>query len=280
MNSAEESCPACGKNARRAHIFSKNDCEVHRCAECGLGQAVAGAFDASTYYDSRYFSGGRADGYGDYQGSEKILRREFRRLSDFIHERVPGGKLLEIGCAYGFFLKEARKKFDVTGMEISTHAADECRAAGLNVINAAIDEETIASLGKFDAIVMLDVIEHLPDPEASIRLCASHLNPGGLLVITTGDFASPVARVSGKKWRLMTPPQHLWFFTPRSLQKIAGKHGLRAESISHPWKLVPLSLMAFQLERIGLKSPLLKKIDAGIPVNLFDAMRVVFRKAA
>jgi SAM-dependent methyltransferase len=276
----ESPCPACGAASASVRLYSKNECDIYRCAGCGLGSAEAGEFDATKYYDAGYFSGGRPDGYGDYEGSEPILRREFRRLTEIIHEHVAGGRLLEIGCAYGFFLKEARKKFTVTGVEISSDAVDACHRAGLDVVHGVLDTDTIASLGNFDVIVMLDVIEHLPDPEACIRLCSSHLNRGGVLVMTTGDFASAVARATGKKWRLMTPPQHMWFFTPSSLRKLGARHGLAAESIGHPWKLVPLSLIAFQLRRLGLQTPRWQDRSIGIPVNLFDAMRVVFRKQA
>jgi len=127
-------------------------------------------------------------------------------------------------------------------------------------------------------VVMLDVIEHLPDPRGTLALCARHLNPGGAIVITTGDFASLYARLAGSRWRLMTPPQHLWFFTPESMRRLARQLDLQVERLDHPAKRVPLSLIAFQLRRmLGVKGqPELRPM--GIPVNLFDAMRVILRK--
>ena len=108
----------------------------------------------------------------------------------------------------------------------------------------------------------------------------NHLNPGGIIVITTGDFGSLSSRIAGAHWRLMTPPQHLWFFSQVSMRRMAISLGLEVEQIDHPWKIVPLSLINFQFARMaGLKS---ERIPAsgrlGLPVNLFDAMRVVLRK--
>ena len=105
----------------------------------------------------------------------------------------------------------------------------------------------------FDVIVMLDVIEHVPDPRETLALCEKHLNPGGIVVITTGDFGSLPARLLGARWRLMTPPQHLWFFTPGACSA-CGLLGLRMERLSHPWKTVSLALVLYQLQRmLGLR---------------------------
>jgi predicted SAM-dependent methyltransferase len=74
-------------------------------------------------------------------------------------------------------------------------------------------------IGEVDVITMFDVIEHLPQPREVLARCYRYLKPGGVIVITTGDFASIVARWAGAKWRLMTPPQHLWYFTKESLRR-------------------------------------------------------------
>jgi hypothetical protein len=133
-----------------------------------------------------------------------------------------------------------------------------------------------------DVIVLLDVIEHVPDPRASLALCARHLNPNGIIVITTGDFGSLYARLAGAHWRLMTPPQHLSFFTRESMHRLTRSLGLRMESFDHPWKLVPVSLILFQVGRmLGIRMRGGTTAGrVGLPVNLFDAMRIVLRKPA
>jgi hypothetical protein len=80
----------------------------------------------------------------------------------------------------------------------------------------------------------------------------------------------------------MTPPQHLWFFTQASMRRLASGLGLAVEHLDHPWKIVPASLIAFQLRRmLGLNSASIASASRiGIPVNLFDAMRIVLRKAS
>jgi hypothetical protein len=78
----------------------------------------------------------------------------------------------------------------------------------------------------------------------------------------------------------MTPPQHLWYFTPESVRRISSSLGLTVAACDHPWKLVILSLIGFQASRmLGVRYlRRLADIRMGIPVNFFDAMRCVIRK--
>jgi SAM-dependent methyltransferase len=275
-------CPACGRPTDHARLYAIGSCTILRCGSCGLGRTEAPAFEPEHYYTDDYFTGRHADGYADYAGAEPVLRREFAGTVEFIRARRDGGRLLEVGCAYGFFLQEAKRFYDVCGIELAADAAAHARGAGLNVLTGVADETTLRRLGTFDVIVMLDVIEHLPDPHGMLRLLARHLAPGGIVVITTGDFGSLVARLAGARWRLMTPPQHLWFFTGQSLAGMGRSAGLDCEHIDHPWKIVPLSLVRFQLRRMLGLSPRSQPNAGGIgvPLNLFDAMRVVLRKPA
>ena len=78
----------------------------------------------------------------------------------------------------------------------------------------------------------------------------------------------------------MTPPQHLWYFTPESMRRMSGGLALSVERLDHPWKTVPASLILFQLRRMfGIgNAPVTVGSSIAVPVNLFDAMRLVLRK--
>src|SRR5262249_24441394 len=106
-------------------------------------------------------------------------RAEFRHVLAYLLKKTHGrGSLLEFGCAYGFFLREASKHFaGVEGIELSADAARHCMAAGLKVAAGAVDHTTLG--GPYDVAVGLDVIEHLPDPQETVRLVGARLKPRG-----------------------------------------------------------------------------------------------------
>jgi SAM-dependent methyltransferase len=273
--STNASCIACGRRDARS-LYAVNGFEIVEC-NCGLARTILPPdFDPASIYSEAYFQGGQHDGYADYEGSSDELRHEFRRILDALRTHVPGGKLLELGCATGLFLDEARTKFTTAGVEISDHARDACTRRGLDVVREATPE-FLDSRGPFDAAVLLDVIEHLADPADILERLHGALRPGAQLLITTGDYGSLLSRTMGKRWRLMTPPQHLWFFSPQTLSALLARHGFRVHTVEHPWKLVPVALVAYQLARyVGGQNLARRFAPPGrIPINLFDAMRVI-----
>lgn len=253
-----------------------------QCPMCGTGKADSESFDPETYYDASYFNGSRTDGYADYFAAKDVLHGHFQQELTLLEKLgAKGGELLELGCAYGYFLELAQRSYHVHGLEICEDAVANCIARGLtSVRQGAITRQSVASLPMADVLVMLDVIEHIPEPRAALQAGVSRLKNGGLLLITTGDFSSLVARAMGCHWRLMTPPQHLWFFTSRSLKQMGDSLGLELIHLDHPSKQVPFGLIVYQLCRYLSLQPQLPAWmhRIGLRVNLHDAMRVVFRK--
>jgi SAM-dependent methyltransferase len=234
-------------------------------------------FATDDIYTEEYFQGGRADGYANYADSEPILRAEFRGAVKALRRAArASGTLLEIGCAYGFFLAEAKPFFDVRGVEVSESAVRFCRSRGLDVERGPFGLKQ-AARGPFDAVVMLDVVEHLRNPAETLGLVHEAMAPGGILMLTTGDWESGLSRVMGKNWRLMTPPQHTFFFSPRTMSAMLARFGFKVVACSKPWRMVPLGLIIYQLGRIlGMEHPpRMGGFRLGLPVNLFDAFRIL-----
>jgi SAM-dependent methyltransferase len=266
-----------------SRLFNKGGFDVLKCANCAIVfTQIPRGFDLSSIYDESYFQGGQVDGYGNYLGTEQVLRREFRKSVDVIrrltgHRR--GLRLLELGSAYGFFLDEASTHFDCLGVEVSQPAADHARSRGHRVLNGVLNEAILPEIGRVDVVALFDVIEHLPDPVATLSLIDRCLNPDGVVVLTTGDIDSVTARLFGRRWRLMTPPQHTFFFSRQTLRSIFEKIGYRIEVAKRPWKDVPLSLAAYQLgSRLGFRLRALERLNVFVPVNLGDTMLMAARK--
>jgi len=275
-------CLACDRPSEHDALWEKNGSQIFRCAECGLGSAIQGEFDPKAYYTADFFNGKTEGGYPDYVRSENVLRAEFRAVVGRLRQIIPSGTLIEVGAAYGFFLHEATNHYQVHGVEIADEAAEFARARGLDVRTGSLTRQLLEEIGPVDVAVMLDVIEHLEHPKATLALCSEFLRAGGVIILTTPNFASALAKITGKGWRNMTPPQHLWYFTPDSIAKIAAAAELEICQITHPWKRVPISLVMQLISRsTGLAMPrtvLSSLSKVGLPVNLFDTMRIVLRK--
>lgn len=279
-------CQICGVLSHRNAVYVVNGYPIYKCEACGVGRADIDDFDPRNYYDDGYFTGKYENSYTDYIGSKEILSREFAKTVEFIRSVGPAnGNLLEVGCAYGLFLQEAKPYYDVHGVELVQEAATYCHSLGLtNVKHGVLTKDYLDKIGTLDVAIMLDVIEHIDNVAEVVEIIATHLRPGGSFILTTGDWSSLVARLTGPKWRLMAPPLHLWYFTPRSLEKLGQRFDLEVVSCNHPWKIVPLELILHQAKTmLGITSnfTLPKPLKAlGLPASLHDAMRIVFRKIA
>ena len=260
-------------------VFIRDAFPILRCVSCGVGMTqLPENFSAGGIYTEAYFQGGQADGYSDYVGSESVLRGEFRAAVQYLRQTgCSSGRLLELGCAYGFFLAEANAYFEVQGIEMSESAVHFCRTRGFEVEHGTLTAEYVGRSAPFDAVVMLDVVEHLMEPDKMMELVRKAMKPGGKLMLTTGDWESALSRLMGRNWRLMTPPQHTFFFSPRTLSVMLARVGFDVIECGKPWKTVPLGLILYQLGRIlGIRRPpRLSGNHFGIPINLYDAFRVV-----
>ena len=278
LNTPAIYCPVCGDQREATAVFVRNGFPIVRCSSCGVGKTqLPGGFSTDEIYTEDYFQGGQADGYLNYIDSEDLLRAEFRSIIDDLRRIVGGGKLLELGCAYGFFLAEAQRYFETHGIEVSESAVRYCRSLGLDVEQGVLTEEYVQRGESFDVVVMLDVVEHLTEPDRVLHLLRRAMKPGGKLLLSTGDWESVVSRTMGRYWRLMTPPQHTFFFSPRTMSAMLTRVGFEVIECRKPWKLVPVGLIGYQLGRIlGMsKPPRMEGVHIGLPVNLFDAFRMI-----
>lgn len=141
----------------------------------------------------------------------------------------PGGRLLDVGCGSGSFLRFARDLgWDVEGIDPDPSAVQAAKASGLKVRagdlrQLAFQEES------FDAVTMSHVIEHVPDPAALLREVRRVLKPGGLVTVVTPNARSLLHRWFRADWRGLEPPRHLQLFTRPALSRMIGETGFSVE---------------------------------------------------
>jgi SAM-dependent methyltransferase len=168
----------------------------------------------------------------DVRSQDSGLRRHRKFLTQIgrLLGKTPSEtKLLDVGCSSGAFLGSAQQLgYVAEGVEPAPRAAATAQSRGLKVFNGLLHEARFES-ASFDAISLLEVIEHLKEPLPVLQECARLLRHGGVLLIGTGNTDSWQANAFGPKWDYLQIERHgghVSFFNPISLQKLAGQAGL------------------------------------------------------
>ncbi|MCS6985392.1 MAG: class I SAM-dependent methyltransferase [Leptospiraceae bacterium] len=219
------------------HLYEKasrhgKNYPIYRCLSCGLWQLDLSEQEKETLnalYDTSYFSQRKERGYDNYAGKlvEKSVLHTFEKnlkdlkLSFLLHEK---GRYLEIGCAAGHILHYLKEKgWEVCGVDISPHMVAIAQSRGLKVYCADFLSLDLPE-SYFDVIAMWATIEHLPDPLAFVHKAKKHLKKEGHFLITTchnGFFA----RIYGANWRYLNVPEHIYYFSKKSLKILFEKEG-------------------------------------------------------
>ncbi len=279
------SCPVCGAAPCRPAL-RKDGIEILACPDCGLRfwRPPAG-FRPESVYDAEYFRSSDASrGYDDYAALEPTLRRNFARRLARLGSPGRGARLLDVGAAHGFALAEAaRAGFRVAGCEISRSAARHAGERGPGRVCVANALRLPFAGHSFELVTLWDVLEHLPDPHAAIGEVARVLEPGGRLVLSTGDVGSLAARLCGARWHLYTLPEHLFFHTRESLRQLLEAHGLRIERLRAEAAFYPLGYLVERLRKTLLRRPSRRALRfpgarLALPVNLYDVVTVEARR--
>lgn len=187
------------------------------------GKVIKEVTDVAELYDESYFS----DHNFKNQGYKKLL---FERL-DWVKEFINIGRLLDVGCATGAFLKIAQNEgFDVYGVDFSSYAIEEAKKnIGENVTCINIENQEFPYEKKFfDAITMFDLVEHLNNPYNIFGKIEKMMRVGGVLFIVTQNYNSISRKIYGKRWYGFAPAYHLTpAITPDRLKRSLEKNNFK-----------------------------------------------------
>ncbi|HII15008.1 MAG TPA: class I SAM-dependent methyltransferase [Nanoarchaeota archaeon] len=183
------------------------------------------------------------------QGVGRMLT--FENELKWMAKHAPKGKLLDVGCASGFFLKVAKDAgWDVMGVEPNRWLAEYGKNNfGLNIKAGTLEGAKFRN-NSFDVICMWDVIEHMPDPNHALGEANRILNKGGILIVSTPDYGSILAGVFGRKWWFLLS-HHLFYFTAKTMRKILEQNGFRVKIRKMHWQKLSLQYMLDMVKHLN-----------------------------
>jgi SAM-dependent methyltransferase len=211
-----------------------------RCDGCDLEfvDPMPSEAELATVYAHGYFTG-EGFGYSDYFGRERAdadakARDRVRRLIDAGARR--DGRWLDIGCADGRFLLEAKRiGAETFGVEPSREARERANAELPGRIVASLDE--VGAHAPFDVVTFWDVLEHLTNPFDALRAIAPRLARDAFVAIVVPVIDNVNARVAPGSWDQYKPPEHLWFFSRRSVRAtLAATLGVEVLVETSAWR--------------------------------------------
>ena len=180
-------------------------------------------------YEEDYFEQEYSKQYGlsyieDEIHLRNLARRRLRLMASYLRPRCD---LLEIGCAAGFFLDEARKAgYSIQGIEVSQYASYyACNALGLDVSKASFLSYHLAQ-NSFDAICSFYVIEHFPQQKSVFLKISNSLRPGGILCFALPSLNGPLFCRNLREWCSSHPSDHFADYSSQSLKKTLARYGL------------------------------------------------------
>jgi SAM-dependent methyltransferase len=230
--------------------------DVRRCPACGRG--VLDPRPATerllSEYDQAYYGRGARKFVEPIQSGIGWFRRQrVRRALRFAPAATAPSRALDVGCGDGEFLGVLRELgWECHGSELTEVTARRAAAVpGLHIHTGALAADAFGP-SALDLVSLWHVLEHLPDPDATLRDCARWLKPGGLLLVAVPNLVSWQARLFGGQWFHLDPPFHLHHFDPGSLGHVLAEAGFEVVQTRHlSWQYNPYGVVQSLLNALG-----------------------------
>ncbi len=268
-------CPICRADSKKI-IFTKNDYTLVRCGRCDV--AYIGNPPSEDYLKQFYsFKTGYQQNLVDEDSPESKFHAKNARITySLLQRQRKSGKILDVGCSAGYFLKEAHLHgWEAHGIEYSADTASiAARIPGLSIQCGTLENSNYEPKS-FDVISLWDVIEHLTDPVGMTNSVHRILRDDGILAISTpnidGLFPKLSYRVANRLdyWPHPEPPHHLLQFSKQTLTELLHQAGF--EIFATYTRSIPLAI-SFDLNNLHKRSPKLwLYTSVFLPTALIDS---------
>lgn len=227
-------CRACEGRAL-TQIGEKDGFALMRCADCKT--VVVNPYPTDAELMEFYSGYGKTPDY--LRKKDSKIRRSLGRVKLIMEQGVPGDRFLDVGCSVGYVVEAAsRMGLRGHGIDIDAEAIDIARKnfGSAGEFETVAIEDLAARGDKFDMVYASEVVEHVRDPESFIRSIAAVMAPDAVLYLTCPDGAHFGVPRKFTDWGMVTPPNHLTYFSRAGMKKLLGRHGLSVEKFRPAFK--------------------------------------------
>ena len=167
--------------------------------------------------------------YPRYTGLSPITEKRYNELLDKFEVFRKSNNLIDLGCSNGLFLECAKKRgWNVYGTEYAQESIDYCAKKGIKVFKSDQLPEEFFKM-QFDVVTSFEVIEHINTPNPEMEFVKKILRKGGGFYVTTPNFNSFSRFLLKEKWNVIEYPEHLTYFTAKTLDKLMRRHGFKKD---------------------------------------------------
>lgn len=234
-------CAVCNSDAKK--YLQKDGYTYYRCLRCKLIflPHAPSAEQLVAFYGEQYFQaprkmvGAYRCTYDDY-AKTPVFKTPFYRFLLRQIRQLGANTVLDVGAAYGGFVEFLNHSGLVAeGIEISPFAAATARSLGNTVHTGSLEfhAEKMDWKNRFDAICLLDVFEHLHDYHKAMNGLQTLLKNDGALLIVTPSTKSISAKILGRKWYQLLPPQHTRLFHHENITVFLAQYGFQVIRIEY-----------------------------------------------
>lgn len=256
-------CPLCNQDKTKL-ITKEGEFSIVECLVCGF--VYVNPQPDEDYLKNHYQSYLPAT-EKEIVAWDKMMTQIFARSLKVITQVLPGrGRLLDIGSAHGFFLRDAIKSgFETCGLDLCQQAVDYSNAQGWQADCVSLFDKKFPD-NSFDVVTMFYVLEHLPDPAKYLKGVKRILKPGGVLLLRV-PHTTPLVKflkLFGIANKLYDAPSHLNDFSPSTIKQMLENCGLSNAltfigGTTYPAKALPKAVSVFS----GILADIVYTLSAG-----------------
>jgi len=248
---------------KKCNICGSSDCKIFpnkffknillRCQKCGLIFVYPQPkfSELKKIYSQNYFKNTNSNsiGYENYLEDKphtiKTFEKRFKNIEKLYLKK---GKILDLGCAMGFFLEVAENHgWTPRGIEISNYAGNIAKERfGDKIFNGTLNEVSFPD-NFFDIITMWDYFEHILNPLQELSRIRQFLKKDGLLILSTPDANSLSHKIFKDRWMGYKDQEHLYYFSEKNVRILLEQSGFKVLKTERVGKYISLDLFVKRL---------------------------------